>query len=140
MSMAHGLEVRCPLLDRRVVGWRSIPASRKQQGTQGKALLRALAQRRLPGGCGSFPLADSSCPLANGSWTQCGTVPRRSVNGDAAVSTHIDRTELAAIRRPLRRAVAAQFALWAVCVLERWFGLPAETASVGRRGVPKSAW
>ena len=50
MSMAHGLEVRCPLLDRRVVELAfRIPASRKQQGTQGKALLRALARRRLPG-------------------------------------------------------------------------------------------
>src|SRR5438270_164197 len=49
MSMAHGLEIRCPLLDRRVVELAfRIPASRKQQGTQGKALLRALARRRLP--------------------------------------------------------------------------------------------
>src|SRR5262249_20617012 len=50
MAMAHSLEVRCPLLDRRVVELAfRIPASRKQQGRQGKALLRALARRRLPG-------------------------------------------------------------------------------------------
>ena len=42
MSMAHGLEVRCPLLDRRVVELAfRIPASRKQVGRQGKTLLRA---------------------------------------------------------------------------------------------------
>ena len=47
----HGARPRgaLPLLDRRVVELAfRIPASRKQSGRQGKALLRALARRRLP--------------------------------------------------------------------------------------------
>src|SRR5215212_8580948 len=49
MSMAHSLEIRCPLLDRRMVELAfRIPAGRKQVGRQGKVLLRALARRRLP--------------------------------------------------------------------------------------------
>jgi hypothetical protein len=49
MSMAHSLEVRCPLLDRRVVEMAfRIPAPKRQRGTTGKWLLRKLAERRLP--------------------------------------------------------------------------------------------
>ena len=67
MSMAHGLEVRCPLLDRRVVELAfRIPASRKQQGTQGKALLRALARRRLPGKLWQLPKRGFTVPI--GEW------------------------------------------------------------------------
>src|SRR4029079_7555226 len=56
MSMAHSLEVRCPLLDRRVVELAfRIPASQKQVGRQGKALLRALARQRLPPGLWKLP-------------------------------------------------------------------------------------
>src|SRR5580765_3059984 len=67
MSMAHGLEVRCPLLDRRVVELAfRIPASRKQQGTQGKALLRALARRRLPGKLWQLPKRGFTVPI--GTW------------------------------------------------------------------------
>ena len=48
MSMGHSLEVRCPLLDRRLVELAfRIPATMKQRGQQGKSLLRALARRRL---------------------------------------------------------------------------------------------
>ena len=49
MSMTHSLEVRCPLLDRRVVeaAFR-IPSRHLQQGATGKVLLRTLASRRLP--------------------------------------------------------------------------------------------
>jgi len=49
MSMAHGLEVRSPLLSRRIVELAfSIPAELKVRGGKGKALLRALAARHVP--------------------------------------------------------------------------------------------
>ena len=85
MSMAHGLEVRCPLLDRRVVELAfRIPASRKQQGTQGKALLRALARRRLPGKLWQLPKRGFTVPI--GQWI-AGTA-RRAISGRSARSRH----------------------------------------------------
>ena len=66
--MAHSLEVRCPLLDRRVVELAfRIPASRKQRRRRGKVLLRALAKRRLPATSGVCRSAASPLRLANGS-------------------------------------------------------------------------
>src|SRR5258708_18957864 len=67
MRMAPVLEIGCPLLDRRVVELAlRIPASRKQQGTQGKALLRALARRRLPGKLWQLPKRGFTVPI--GQW------------------------------------------------------------------------
>src|SRR5258708_35211294 len=67
MRMAPVLEIGCPLLDRRVVELAfRIPASRKQQGTQGKALLRALARRRLPGKLWQLPKRGFTVPI--GEW------------------------------------------------------------------------
>jgi asparagine synthase (glutamine-hydrolysing) len=49
MSMAHGLEVRSPLLDHHVIEFAfRIPASRKQSFAQSKRVLRELARHRLP--------------------------------------------------------------------------------------------
>src|SRR6478672_347984 len=65
MSMAHGLEVRCPLLDRRVVELAfRIPAAQKQQGRTGKALLRKLARRRLPGRLWELPKRGFTAPIS----------------------------------------------------------------------------
>jgi asparagine synthase (glutamine-hydrolysing) len=47
--MAHGLEVRAPLLDRRVVEFAaSLPLRMKLRGLTGKVLLRRVARERLP--------------------------------------------------------------------------------------------
>jgi asparagine synthase (glutamine-hydrolysing) len=49
MSMAHGLEVRPPLLDYRVVEWAlRLPWQMRYRKGVGKVLLRAVAQRYLP--------------------------------------------------------------------------------------------
>ncbi|MCS6858054.1 MAG: asparagine synthase (glutamine-hydrolyzing) [Sandaracinaceae bacterium] len=48
-SMAHGLEVRPPFLDERVIAIaRALPLSSKLRGRKGKVILREIAQRRLP--------------------------------------------------------------------------------------------
>jgi asparagine synthase (glutamine-hydrolysing) len=123
MSMAHSLEVRCPLLDRRLVELAfRIPATVKQQGQQGKALLRALARRRLPGVLWQMPKRGFTAPI--GEWIagpDAGRFRDEVLGSDAAIGTMIDRTELA------RRFTAHQthrqesgYALWAVWVLERW--------------------
>jgi asparagine synthase (glutamine-hydrolysing) len=49
MSMAHALEVRCPLLDHRVIELAArVPSSLKLRGGRTKILLRRVAERRLP--------------------------------------------------------------------------------------------
>ena len=123
MSMAHGLEVRCPLLDRKVVELAfRIPASRKQVGRQGKALLRQLGRRRLPAQLWKLPKRGFTAPI--GEWI---TGPQASrfrdevLSPSASIASHVDLQELG------RRFGAHQagrtdqsFALWAAWVLERW--------------------
>jgi asparagine synthase (glutamine-hydrolysing) len=123
MSMAHGLEVRCPLLDRRVVELAfRIPAKRKQVGRQGKALLRRLARRRLPGALWQLPKRGFTAPI--GAWIGG---PNSKMFRDevlqtgASVTGHVDERELARRFEAHQRGHADHsYALWAVWVLERW--------------------
>ncbi len=49
MSMAHSLEVRCPLLDHHILEFAArLPSTLKISGSKGKLPLRELAARRLP--------------------------------------------------------------------------------------------
>jgi len=123
MSMAHSLEVRSPLLDRRVVELAfRIPASMKQQGGEGKTLLRALARRRLPGKLWQLPKRGFTAPI--GEWiggSHAAQFRDEVLRPSAAVANHVDVAEVE------RRFAAHQagrrddgYALWAVWVLERW--------------------
>jgi asparagine synthase (glutamine-hydrolysing) len=123
MSMAHGLEVRCPLLDRRVVELAfRIPASRKQAGGQGKALLRALARRRLPEGVWALPKRGFTAPV--GEWIagiQAERFRDEVLRPDAAIACHLDIQQIEKrfeAHRARRRNDG--YTLWAVWVLERW--------------------
>ncbi len=135
MSMAHGLEVRCPLLDRRVVELAfRIPASRKQQGTQGKALLRALARQRLPGKLWQLPKRGFTVPI--GDWI-AGPYQRSFENelfdSSARISNYVDGHEL-------RRRFSAHrdgranhsYTLWSAWVLERWLRDQPRFTTAGR--------
>jgi asparagine synthase (glutamine-hydrolysing) len=123
MSMAHGLEVRCPLLDRKVVELAfRIPAARKQQARQGKTLLRRLARRRLPGQLWQLPKRGFTAPI--GKWTAGPNAQqfRDEVLERSSLSASvIDRSEL---ERRFAAHTAARadhgYTLWAVWVLERW--------------------
>ncbi|MBS0375276.1 MAG: asparagine synthase (glutamine-hydrolyzing) [Proteobacteria bacterium] len=65
MSMAHGLEVRAPLLDYRVLEFAArLPARLRLHGGVGKVLLRALAARRLPPGVDRLPKRGFAAPIA----------------------------------------------------------------------------
>ena len=62
MSMAHGLEVRSPLLDRRVVELAfEMPPGLRQRGRTGKWILRELAKRRLPAALAAMPKRGLHC-------------------------------------------------------------------------------
>jgi asparagine synthase (glutamine-hydrolysing) len=123
MSMAHGLEVRCPLLDRRVVEFAfRIPAQRKQSFTESKRLLRQLAGRRLPSQLRDLPKRGFTAPV--GEWI--GKRYSRMFQDEvlaahSAISTHIDARELRR-RFNLHRSgrIDDGYALWSVWVLERW--------------------
>jgi len=69
MSMAYGVEVRVPFLDRRVVEYASkIPSKLKQRGKQGKWILKKVAERYLPKSIIYRPKTGFGAPLR--SWLQ----------------------------------------------------------------------
>jgi len=123
MSMAHSLEVRCPLLDRRVVELAfRIPASKKQVSHHGKALLRALARRRLPADLWRLPKRGFSAPI--GEWivrSRASTFQEEVLQPQAAVRAWLDTRELAKRFSAHRAGQSDQgYVLWAAWVLERW--------------------
>jgi asparagine synthase (glutamine-hydrolysing) len=123
MSMAHGLEVRSPLLDRRVVEMAfRIPASKKQVGRRGKILLRRLARRRLPDQLWRLPKRGFSVPI--GAWIGGPHAARfrdEVLSPGAATDGLLDRSELTRCLEAQRSGVSDQgYALWAAWVLERW--------------------
>jgi asparagine synthase (glutamine-hydrolysing) len=123
MSMAHSLEVRSPLLDRKVVELAfRIPADRKQVGREGKALLRRLAERRLPAGQAALPKRGFTVPI--GDWIRgphSDMFRDEVLRPNAAVASSLDLGDLRRRFEEHRRGTANQsYALWAVWVLERW--------------------
>jgi asparagine synthase (glutamine-hydrolysing) len=142
MSMAHSLEVRSPLLDRHVVELAfRIPASKKQVGREGKALLRQLARQRLPAGLWRLPKRGFTAPI--GAWIagpHAHLFSDEVLRSGAAVSSHLD------LENVRRRFQAHQqgtrdhgFALWVVWVLNRWLeandARPERRADLSRDGV-----
>jgi asparagine synthase (glutamine-hydrolysing) len=123
MSMAHSLEVRSPLLDRRVVELAfRIPAARKQAGGRGKVLLRALARERLPPGLSRLPKRGFTVPI--GDWirgTYAAQFADEVLAPASALSGHIDSKELRR-RFDEHRTGAADhgYSMWAVWILKRW--------------------
>ena len=123
MSMAHSLEVRCPLLDRRVVELAfRIPASRKQVGQQGKVPLRQLAKRRLPGGLWQLPKRGFTVPI--GEWVAgpyAETYREEVLTADGPLAHQLDHRALAQRFEAHRRGDRDHsHTLWAVWLLKRW--------------------
>jgi asparagine synthase (glutamine-hydrolysing) len=123
MAMAHGLEVRCPLLDHRVVELAfRIPATRKQVGRQGKTLLRALARRRLPEKLWQMPKRGFTVPI--GSWIagpHAGTFEEALLGGTSPLDSWLDRRDLRRRFDAHRAGQADQgYALWTAWTLGEW--------------------
>ena len=123
MSMAHGLEIRSPFLDRRMVELAfRIPADRKLAGQQGKVLLRGLARQRLPERLWQLPKRGFTMPLKSWLAGPYAALFRDEVlQPSAAISGFIDVSELAE-RLAMHQAgrVDHSYTLWAVWILERW--------------------
>lgn len=77
-SMAHGLEVRCPFLDHRLIEFcAALPDRLKREGREGKVLLRTLARRLLPPDALRRPKSGFNAPV--GAWMRG---PWRTLIGD----------------------------------------------------------
>ncbi len=123
MSMAHGLEVRSPLLDRRVVELAfNLPPHLRQRGRTGKWVLRELAKRRLPPSLASMPKRGFTAPV--GAWLAgpyAGLYESEMFAADARTATLIDRAVLREWFDAHRAGRADHsYVLWATWVLERW--------------------
>jgi asparagine synthase (glutamine-hydrolysing) len=135
MSMTHSLEIRCPLLDRRVVELAfRIPSRRHLQGTTGKLLLRKLAARRLPEQLARLPKRGFTVPI--GEWITgpyAGRFQDEVLTPGAMTSALIDQSHLRA------RFLASQagrednsYMLWAVWLLERWLRARPSSANLSK--------
>jgi asparagine synthase (glutamine-hydrolysing) len=123
MSMAHGLEVRSPMLDRRLVelAFRLPPAVR-QRGRTGKWVLRELAKRRLPAALATMPKRGFTAPV--GSWLAgpyAGQFAEEVLSARSQAASLIDMAVLRGWFDEHRAGRADHsYILWAVWVLERW--------------------
>ena len=123
MSMAHGLEVRCPLLDRRVVEFAfRVPVRTKMARLRPKSLLRNLAARRLPPSITSLPKHGFTAPVREWLADTYAEAFRADVfDADALTPTLLDTREIRRLfNEHQRRERDHSAALWAVWMLERW--------------------
>lgn len=131
-SMAHGLEVRCPLLDHHLIELAfRLPAERKLRPGRSKVFLRELGARRLPAGLASLPKKGFTAPV--GEWIRG---PYRQWFEDEVLapgSACSSLLDTATLRRWLaehcRRDRDRSSALWTAWCLERWSRLVARPSA-----------
>ena len=122
MSMAHGLEIRCPLLDHHLVELAfAIPTATKLADGQPKSLLRGLAERRLPEELVHRPKSGFTAPV--GSWLAgpyAGRFRDDVLGADAKSRDIVDQTRVEQLFSEHLDGHDHSYALWAVWMLERW--------------------
>ena len=123
MSMLNGLEVRCPLLDRRVIEFAfRIPAAKKMPRFRTKHLLRRLASRRLSPEVASRPKRGFDAPVDQ--WITGKFGPQLAADlfaSTAEVGGLLDQGRLRVLYdRHQSGAARNSYVLWAAWVLERW--------------------
>jgi asparagine synthase (glutamine-hydrolysing) len=126
MSMASGLEVRCPLLDRRVLEFAfRIPAERKMPRLRTKHLLRQLASKRLSKELATRPKQGFEAPVEQWIAGTFGPQLAGDLFGPSAkVQDVLDSTRLRRLYDAHQtRAADHSYVLWSAWVLERWMRL-----------------
>jgi asparagine synthase (glutamine-hydrolysing) len=134
MSMLHALEVRCPMLDRRILELAfRIPAARKTKWPQGKRLLRAIAARRLSPECAARPKRGFDAPLQRWTTTDYSAHLERDLLGSGStVKTLLDPLVIRELFNEHRSGGRDHsHALWSMWMLEWWYR--------GRRQQPDEA-
>ena len=122
-SMAHGLEVRVPLLDHRVVqfAWR-LPARMKVRDGRGKWLLRQLLARRVPAEVLAAPKTGFAVPVGDllrgplREWAAALLQPARLRAHAALDATRVERSW----RATCAGSDAAQHEVWCVLMYLAW--------------------
>ena len=95
MSMAHGLEVRPPFLDHRVVEFcYSLPTNAKLRGFTTKWLLKQAMQPRLPQGIATRPKQGFSIPMKNWIRGELLELTRDSVFSSRLIAEHFQKPVL----------------------------------------------
>ncbi len=123
MSMQHGLEVRCPLLDRRLVELAfRLPQSLKRAAQTGKHLLKQVARHRLPAVVREYPKHGFTAPV--GAWIAGPYREQFQADVFSAGSGIASFIDLGLARRWFDLHVAGRhdhsYGLWAIWMLERW--------------------
>jgi asparagine synthase (glutamine-hydrolysing) len=124
MTMQHGIEVRCPLLDHRLIELAfRIPVRHKMPRLRSKYLLRQIARRRLPPEISRLPKHGFSAPTDEWLRGPCGNRFRDDVLQPG--SPVRDLIDTGATRRMFaehcRKTSNHGQALWAVWMLARWY-------------------
>ena len=122
MSMAHGLEIRCPLLDHRLVELAfQIPTTEKFANQQPKSLLKGLAERRLPAELVHRPKSGFTAPVRSWLAGEYAQAFRDEVlSGSAMTRWMLDQSRVQQLFNEHQAGCDHSFALWAVWMLERW--------------------
>ncbi len=142
MSMLHALEVRCPLLDRRVVELAfRVPAARKMPRLRPKHLLRSLARRRLPPEVLRRPKHGFDAPV--GRWlasTYAGLFAGDVLGPGSTVAGLLDLARGRRLFEEHRRGEADRAApLWTGWLLERWARLARSGGASANAPEPRPA-
>jgi asparagine synthase (glutamine-hydrolysing) len=123
MSMAHALEVRCPLLDHRIVEMAArLPARLKLAGGKTKILLRRVAERRLPAEILSRPKRGFAPPVSRWLREDLRDLSRDLLLAPDAFSSGLfERREVERLLDDHEsRRLEAGWALWTLLMLEVW--------------------
>ena len=124
MTMQHSIEVRCPLLDHRLIELAfRIPTAQKMPWLRSKHLLRQLARRRLPREIGPLPKRGFSAPISEWIAGPCAAMFEHDVcRRGARVEGLIDTAYVRHLFDAHRSGGANHGqALWTVWMLARWF-------------------
>jgi asparagine synthase (glutamine-hydrolysing) len=123
MSMAHALEVRCPLLDHRIVEFAArLPTRLKLAGGTTKVLLRRVAERRLPAEIMTRPKRGFAPPISRWLREDLRDFSRDLLLGaDAFGRGLFERREVERLLDDhAARRLEAGWALWTLLMLEVW--------------------
>lgn len=123
MSMAHALEVRCPLLDHRVIEFAlGLPAELRLREGQGKPVLKKLLEKRLPTALFQRPKHGFTIPVDE--WFRGPLVPLFHdvvLGGGMRRAGLVERKEARTLlERHQRGEVRQGMVLWTLLVLGMW--------------------
>jgi len=124
MSMAHGLEIRAPFLDHRVVeAALRLPLSLRTQDEQTKLLLRRMAARRLPASVARRPKKGFTVPL--GRWFKRDLAEAARLLASRSLLAKEGVLDQSVLRRLASEHAAGAFdwggRLWMLLNLEVWY-------------------